>query len=108
MDTYEATGRNGRVVFDGRALRLIRSRGKGAYLIGEGEKVVPLRSIGGVQLKRASWWQKGYFQVSIVGEVSRSAYGVNYADENSVVLVVKDMSEFEALSAAVNEALASV
>lgn len=104
----EAIGKNGKVAFDGRALTITRDNLMGRVNVGRGEKVIPLRSVGAVQLVRPSMMTKGFWQVSIAGEVQRSRRVVDVTNENTVVIGKSQVADFEALSAAVNEALVSL
>ena len=111
----EAKGSNGRVSFDGQTLRI--SRGTFSRQ-GKGEKVIPLASVGAVQLRRPSWGAAladGAWSVSVLGEVgnSESRRGRGNArregrfDENTIILGSQHVKAFEALTAAINEAKAS-
>ena len=79
---------------------------------GRGSKVIPLSAVGAVQFQPPTFFSgTGVWSVSVAGEVqsskARRSMKDLMGDENSVVVRRGQAAEFEALSAAVNEALAS-
>ncbi|WP_087484918.1 DUF4429 domain-containing protein [Brachybacterium massiliense] len=110
----EAKGVNGQVTFDGRVLTISRAGFFGWATQGRNEKQIPIGSVGAVQLRPPSFTANGLWSVSVTGEVqsSRNPRGVRQIskagkDENSVIVKRSQVKQFEALNAAVLEALAS-
>lgn len=103
--TITARGVNGTVTLSGELLT-IEKRGLG----NRGTKSIPLRAIGGVQIKPASALVNGFIQFSVSGETTRSSGGpgrsMNAAtDENAVIFTKKQTPDFEAVRDAVLAAL---
>lgn len=101
MTDITAKGVNGSIVFDGSLVTITR-KGIG----NKGQKSVPLRSIGGVQIRPATMLVNGFIQLSVSGETSRSSGGTGRLqdaanDENSVIFTKKQTADFEALRDAV-------
>jgi len=111
----EARGANGAASFDGQVLRITRGMFSAQ---GKGEKVIPLASIGAVQLRKPSFGAllaDGAWSVSVLGEAqsSHSQRGRGNArregkhDENTIVLGSQHVRAFEALTAEINAAKAT-
>ena len=107
-----ANGHNGQVTFDGTFVTITRSGFLARATVGKGEKRLPIGSITGVQWKPASAMVNGFIQFTVpggnevrshVGSQTRSAG----QDENSVIFMRKQSAEFEALRAAVEQAIAT-
>lgn len=108
-ERIEAKGYGGTVSFDGQFIS-IRRGGLGRLIVGKGEKRIPLRSISAVQLKPASPMVNGFIEFSISGgDERRSQFGRQtfdaVSDENSVVFRKGQQPAFEALRAAVEQAI---
>lgn len=105
-----AKGRNGVASFDGRTVTLTRTALRGGPSIGRGEKRIPIRSITGVQFKKASVIGNGFIQFTVPGGIEQrssrrgQAHGA-FRDENSVVFDVLHQAEFAALRDRVEAAL---
>ncbi|NHF62224.1 DUF4429 domain-containing protein [Microcella pacifica] len=100
-DTTTAKGVNGSVSFDGQLVTITR-KGIG----NKGAKTIPLRSIGGVQIRPATMLVNGFLALSVSGEVGRSSGGVGRLqdaanDENAVIFTKKQSADFEAFRDAV-------
>ncbi len=85
-----AKGVNGTITFDGSILTITR-KGLG----NKGQKDVPARSIGGVQIRPATLLANGFIQFSVAGEGTRSSGGAGRLqhaanDENSVIFTKKN------------------
>lgn len=108
----EASGHNGQMHFDGAFVRITRSGTLARMSHGQGEKVVPLASVGTVQLKPAGMLSNGFIQLGVLGgrEVA-SQKGKRTvaaaADENSVIFTRKQQPAFEALRDAILAGIAS-
>lgn len=105
----EAVGYGGVVTFDGHFIT-IRHKGLGRFVVGKGEKRIPVASITSVQLKPAGPLVNGFIQFSLPGGVERrSSFGKQTADavhdENSVVFTRKQQPQFEALLAEIEAAV---
>lgn len=111
----EAKGANGTVTFDGQVIRITRGTFSRQ---GKGEKVIPLASVGAVQLRKPSFGAilaDGAWSVSVLGEAqgNQSRRGRGSArregmhDENTVLLEGHQVGRFEALTRAINEAKAA-
>lgn len=110
----EAKGTNGTAVFDGQMLTIRRG------MIGNqarGEKVIPLASIGAVQMRKPSFgalMADGVWSVSVLGEMQSStskrgrgqARKESRSDENSIIIKPGQVGEFQALTDAINAAKA--
>lgn len=116
MEMIEAKGRTGRVTFDGKMVTFYRE-GVGAMLQGgKGSKSVPLRSIGAVHFKPGGVMANGAWGLSITGEAASSraesskfkSAQAAARDENAVVVTRGQNAQFEALTAAINSALADL
>lgn len=99
--TISAKGVNGDLSFDG-SLVTISRKGLG----NKGQKAIPLRSVGGVQVRPATMLVNGFIQLSVAGEVTRSAGGVGRLqdaakDENAVIFTKKQTADIEAFRDAV-------
>jgi hypothetical protein len=106
-DVITAKGYNGTVTFDGRAITISRT-GLGRLASGASDKMIPLRSVTAVQLKPAGMLKNGYIAFTIPGgqEVGGGTYQAA-KDENAVIFTKQQAADFDALRAAVNEALLS-
>lgn len=105
-DPITAKGVNGSLEFDGSLVTITR-KGIG----NKGQKSIPLRSVGAIQIRPATMLVNGFIQLSIAGEVSRSSGGVGRLqdaanDENAVIFTKKQTPDIEAFRDAVNAALA--
>jgi len=104
-----ASGHNGTVTFDGRAISIIRSGFLARATLGKGEKRIPLASISAVQFKPAGPIVNGYIEFTVPGgNETRSRTGSATKDaghnENAVIFTRKQMPAFEDLRRAVDEA----
>jgi hypothetical protein len=106
----EARGADGTLVrFDGQIVSIDR-QGRSRFIIGKGEKRIPVRAITAIQLKPAGLVVQGFIQFTLGGAIERrSRWGsqTNSAatDENSVVFWRNRQADFEALRAAVEAAM---
>lgn len=113
-EVIAAHGRNGQVYFDGKTVTIKRDGALARMSHGRGEKSIPLRQIGAVQMKPVALLTTGFIQFSVVGEVSstkvqKGGRGMDAAsDENSVLFLKKQEPEFVALREAVQAALAEL
>lgn len=116
MEQIEAKGHNGRVVFDGVMVTIYREGMLARMTQGSGSKSIPVRSIGAIQFKPAGLTSNGHWSLSVSGEVSDSKGTPSRfkstrqasRDENSVVVTRKQNKQFEALTHAINRAIASL
>ena len=108
----EARGTNGTALFDGQVLTIRRG-----FISNQarGEKVIPLASIGAVQLRKPSFgalMADGVWSVSVLGEVqlSTSKRGRGHGrkeskgDENSIIVKPGQMAAFQRLTDEINAA----
>lgn len=106
----EAAGTGGQMQFDGQYVTITRNGFLARATHGRGDKKIPLTAISAVQWKPAGM-TNGFIQLSIGGADRQAAKGgrtMNAAkDENSVVFTRKQQSAFEALRAALEQAIAS-
>lgn len=106
----EAAGQGGQMQFDGQYVTITRNGFLARATHGRGDKKIPLTAISAVQWKPAGM-TNGFIQLSIGGADRQAAKGgrtMNAAkDENSVVFTRKQQSAFEALRAALEQAIAS-
>lgn len=107
----EAKGVNGQITFDGQFVTIHRKGALARTTVGKGEKRIPVRSITAVQWKPAGL-VRGYIQFTVPGgNESRSRAGrqtVDAAkDENSVLFGRSQTAEFQAVRAAVEQAIAN-
>jgi hypothetical protein len=110
MDSITARGHNGTVTFDGVFITITRKGFLARVSVGKGEKRIPLASVTAVQWKPPGALVNGYIQFTLSGgNERRSQFGRATTDagmdENSVVVVKSQRAEFEALRAAVDEAI---
>lgn len=110
--TTTAAGFNGQVAFDGRTVTITREGFMARSTQGRGSKAIPLASVGAIQFQPPTFFRgMGVWSVSVAGEVQSSRAKVSrqdlMKDENTIFVRRGQVAEFEALSAAVNEALAS-
>lgn len=110
----EAKGTNGTAIFDGQMLTIRRG------MIGNqarGEKVIPLASIGAVQMRKPSFGAlvaDGAWSVSVLGEMQSSsskrgrgqARKESRGDENSIIFRPTQAGAFQRLTDAINAAKA--
>lgn len=106
-----AKGHNGTVEFDGDFVTINRTGALARLTVGKGAKRIPLGSISAVQLKPAGALVNGFISFSMAGGTERrSTFGSQTTDavndENSVIITKKQMPEFEALRAEVEQAIA--
>lgn len=106
----EAAGQGGQMLFDGQYVTITRNGFLARATHGRGDKKIPLTAISAVQWKPAGL-TNGFIQLSIGGADRQAAKGgrtMNAAkDENSVVFTKKQQPQFEALRAALEQAIAS-
>lgn len=111
MTTFEATGVNGQISFDGSTVT-ITHKGFAGWMTqrGSGVKSIPVKSIAAVQLKPATSLVNGFVSFTIPGEVSKSSGRGHKSnaidDENAVILRKAHMAAMqpvvEAIQAAIN------
>lgn len=105
----EAAGQGGQMQFDGQYVTITRNGFLARATHGRGDKKIPLTAISAVQWKPAGM-TNGFIQLSIGGADRQAAKGgrtMNAAkDENSVVFTRKQQPAFEALRAALEQAIA--
>lgn len=106
-----AKGHNGTVEFDGDFVTISRTGALARLTVGKGAKRIPVGSISSVQMKPAGALVNGFISFSMAGGTERrSKFGSQTTDavndENSVIITKKQMPEFEALRAAVEQAVA--
>lgn len=105
----EAAGQGGQMRFDGHYLTITRNGFLARATHGRGDKNIPITAISAVQWKPAGL-TNGFIQLSIGGADRQAAKGhrtMNAAkDENSVVFTKKQQPAFEALRAALEQAIA--
>lgn len=106
----EAKGKTGRITFDGQYVTIIRDTFLARSTVGKGEKRLHVGQISAVQWKPAGL-VNGFIQFTVPGgNERRSKFGsqTNDAarDENSVVFTKKQQPDFEALRAALEQAIA--
>lgn len=105
----EAAGQGGQMLFDGQYVTITRNGFLARATHGRGDKKIPLTAISAVQWKPAGM-TNGFIQLSIGGADRQAAKGgrtMNAAkDENSVVFTRKQQPAFEALRAALEQAIA--
>lgn len=99
--TITVKGVNGTLSFDGKLVTITR-KGFG----NKGQKVVPVRSVGSIQIRPATMLVNGFIQLSVAGEISRTAGGRGRLqdaanDENAVIFTKKQTPDFEAFRDAV-------
>lgn len=106
----EASGQGGQMRFDGHYITITRNGFLARATHGRGDKNIPITAISAVQWKPAGM-TNGFLQLSIGGADRQAAKGgrtMNAAkDENSVVFTKKQQPQFEALRAALEQAIAS-
>lgn len=112
METVEAKGHNGTVIFDGAFVTIKRSGFLARTTVGKGEKRIPIGSITAVQWKEPGALMNGFIQFTLQGGVERrSGFGHQtndaVSDENSVIVVKKQAPAFHALRDAVEAAIAA-
>lgn len=99
----------GTVSFDGTFVEITK-RGLSAAVGGSGAKRIPLRAIAAVQVKPAGLLTNGFIQFTMAGgnEV-RAQWGRQTfdaaGDENSVIFTRRQAPQFEALRAAIEDAI---
>ena len=107
-----AKGHNGQLRFDGQTVTITREGFLARATQGRSTKELPIRSIGAVQFKPANALINGFVQFSVMGEVSVRNNNLGSRtvqagqDENSVIVVKKQMPAFVALVDAVRAAIA--
>ncbi|MDQ0809867.1 hypothetical protein QFZ63_001581 [Streptomyces sp. B3I7] len=106
----EAAGTGGQLAFDGQYVTITRNGFLARATHGRGDKKIPVGAISAVQWKPAGL-TNGFLQLSIGGADRQAAKGgrtMNAAkDENSVVFTKKQQPAFEALRAALEQAIAN-
>jgi hypothetical protein len=105
-----AKGYNGQVTFDGNFITINRKGALARMSVGKGEKRIPIASVTAVQWKPPGGLVNGFIQFSILGgNEGRSRMGRQTTDaakdENSIIVTRKQAPEFEALRAAVDDAI---
>lgn len=108
----QATGRTGRVTFDGAAVTIYREGFAARTTVGRGQKSIPLAAIVSVQWKPATAFVVGYIQFETAGQGgTASKFGRQgfdaVKDENSIVFLRKSEPEFAAIRDAVQAAVAA-
>lgn len=111
MRVVEVKGHTGTVVFDGDFVTIRRTGFNARMSVGKGEKRIPLSSISAVQWKPAGALVNGFIQFTVGGgNEARSSFGSQTTDavkdENSVVFLKKQMSDFDALRSEIEKAIA--
>ena len=106
-----ASGVNGQVSFDGNFITITRKGLMARATVGKGEKRIPIGSVTAVQWKPPGAMVRGFIQFTVPGgNEGRSHAGrqtVDAAkDENSVIVDRSHKQAFEALRAAVEQAIA--
>lgn len=112
MEPISAKGVNGQVSFDGQFVTISRSGAMARMTVGKGEKRIPVSSITAVQWKAPTRLVRGFIQFSVLGgNEAKSRVGRQTTDaakdENSVVVGHRDAEDFQALRAAIEQALVS-
>ncbi|QKW23909.1 DUF4429 domain-containing protein [Kitasatospora sp. NA04385] len=107
----EAKGHTGQVTFDGEYVTITRKGFVARMSVGKGEKRIHVSQITAVQWKPPGALVNGFIQFTLPGGTERrSGFGSQTSsattDENSVVVLKKQVPEFEKLRAAVEEAIA--
>jgi hypothetical protein len=107
----EVRGHNGTVVLDRDFVTITRTGFLARATLGKGAKRIPVASITAVQWKPAGPMVNGFIQFTLGGgNESRAKFGSQTTnavkDENSVIFLKKQMPEFEALRAAIENAIA--
>lgn len=109
-DIITAKGYDGQVSFDGRTVTITRNGFVARTTHGHSTKTLPLSQIAGVQLRRTSIVSFGSIEFTVPGgRENNSRLGRQSKDasknENAVQFTQKTQPQFEALHAAITEAL---
>lgn len=106
----EASGQGGQMAYDGTFVTITRNGFLGRASHGRGDKRLPIASITSVQWKPAGAMVNGFIQLSLSGSDRQAMKGSRTLDaakdENSVVFTKKQQPAFEALRAAIEQAIA--
>lgn len=109
----EARGHNGRIIFDGRVITIDRATLGGKLSQGTGYKVIPLRTVSGLQWKPAGWILNGYIAFTIPGAIEQTGKPVRgvaaaVKDENTVIFTKQQTAAFEAIRNAIQYELSRI
>lgn len=105
----EAKGSTATVTFDGHLITINRPRGGFAD---RGTRTIPLGQISGIQWKAPTALRGGYLRFVLPGTVERTFSQTSLMmtdvlkDENAVLVGKRHLAAFEALKAAIEQALA--
>ncbi|MFE9906424.1 DUF4429 domain-containing protein [Streptomyces achromogenes] len=106
-----ASGQGGQMAFDGQYVTITRNGFLGRATHGRGEKRLHIASISSVQWKPPGALTNGFIQLSLGGADRQALKGSRTMDaakdENSVVFTKKQQPEFQALRAALEQAIAT-
>lgn len=108
----EVKGHTGQITFDGQWVTIHRKGFLARASVGKGEKRLHISQISATQLKPAGPVMNGFIQFTVPGgNERRSKFGSQTRsasqDENSVVFTYQQRKAFEALRAAIDEAIAA-
>lgn len=105
-----AKGHTGQIIFDGAAVTILRKGFLARATVGKGEKIIPISSISAIDWKPAGGVTNGFIGFTIAGALeNRRQFGGRtkgaVKDQNSVVFLKSQQSDFEVLRQAVQKAL---
>lgn len=111
MTEIVARGHNGTLIFDGSFVTIARRGVLARSTIGKGEKRIPLRAIQAVQWKRPGLLINGYIALTVAGGIEKQSRLGSQTydaarDENAVIVMKKQIPQFEQIRAAIEDALA--
>lgn len=103
-----ASGKTGDIIFDGKAVTIIRNCRVGGWHKGRGLKTVPISASAAIEWRSASWWANGFIRLTPPADVGlRVETGIRAAarDVNAVVFTKKQAPEFEVVKTAIEAAI---
>jgi hypothetical protein len=108
--TVTAKGHTGQISFDGAAVTILRKGFLARATVGKGEKVIPISAISAIDWKPAGGVTNGFIGFTIAGAFeNRKQFGGRTTgavkDQNSVVFLKSQQSDFEMLRQAIQKAL---
>jgi hypothetical protein len=108
--TMTVKGHNGHVIFDGASVAILRTGFMARATVGKGEKVIPISSISAIDWKPAGPFTNGFIAFTVAGALeSRKQFGARtkgaVRDQNSVVFMTSQQSDFETLRQAIQTAI---
>lgn len=110
--TVSAKGHTGQVIFDGAAVTIVRKGFLARATVGKGEKTIAISSISAIDWKPAGSMANGFIGFTVAGALeNRKQFGSRTTgavkDQNSVVFLKSQQSDFEMLRQVIQKAINS-